>query len=185
MERTALQRFSDFSERTRYDALPAAAVASIKERILDTVGLCLAAVPMDTSRMAAELGASWGGQPEASTIGFQAWGDPHLVPITRGEPVDGILDLIFQGVVPTNPAELGPFMQIEALLPVETGHPYKGVRVRSGHNAITLKMLPGYAEIAGPKEDCAKCRGKFFVAKGAQPPAGAAADNVVREADLP
>jgi len=114
-----------------------------------------------------------------------AWGDPHLVPITQGEPVDGILDLIFQGVVPTNPAELGPFMPFEAMLPVEKGHPYKGVRVRSGHNAITLKTLPGYAEIAGPKEDCAKCRGKIFVAKGATPPAGAAADSIVREADLP
>jgi hypothetical protein len=114
-----------------------------------------------------------------------AWGDPHLVPITRGEPIDGILDLIFQGVVPSSPAELGPFMTFEALLPVETGHPYKGVRVRSGSNAITLKTLPGYAEIAGPKEDCAKCRGKVFVAKGATAPAGAAADSIVREADLP
>jgi len=114
-----------------------------------------------------------------------AWGDPHLVPITQGEPVDGILDLIFQGVVPTNPAELGPFMPFEAMLPVEKGHPYKGVRVRSGHNAITLKTLPGYVEVAGPKEDCAKCRGKVFVAKGATPPAGAAADSIVREADLP
>ena len=61
---------------------------------------------------------------------------------------DGILDLIFQGVVPTSPAPLGPFMPFEALLPVDTGHPYKGVRVRSGTNAITLKTLPGYAEIA-------------------------------------
>ena len=117
-------------------------------------------------------------------VSSSGWQSPHLIPITRGEPVDGILDLIFQGVVPTNPAELGPFMPFEALLPVDTGHPYKGVRVRSGTNAITLKTLPGYAEIAAPKEDCAKCRGKFFVAKGAQPPAGAAADSVVREADL-
>jgi hypothetical protein len=114
-----------------------------------------------------------------------AWGDPHLIPITRGEPVDGILDLVFQGMVPTTPAELGPFMPFEAMLPVQPGHPYKGVRVRSGHNAITLKTLPGYAEIAAPKEDCAKCRGKIFVAKGATPPAGAAADSIIREADLP
>ena len=57
-------------------------------------------------------------------VSSSAWGDPHLVPITRGEPIDGILDLIFQGVVPTNPAELGPFMPFEAMLPVETGHPY-------------------------------------------------------------
>ena len=118
-------------------------------------------------------------------VSSSGWQSPHLIPITRGEPVDGILDLIFQGVVPTNPAELGPFMPFEALLPVSTGHPYKGVRVRSGTNAIVLKTLPGYAEIVAPKEDCAKCRGKFFVAKGAQPPAGAPADSIVREADLP
>ena len=118
-------------------------------------------------------------------VSSSGWQSPHLIPITRGEPVDGILDLIFQGVVPTNPAELGPFMPFEALLPVDAGHPYKGVRVRSGTNAIVLKTLPGYAEIAAPKEDCAKCRGKFFVAKGAQPPAGAPADAIVREADLP
>ncbi len=118
-------------------------------------------------------------------VSSSAWSSPHLIPITQGEPVDGILDLIFQGTVPTSPAPLGPFMPFEALLPVDKGHPYKGVRVRSGTNAITLKTLPGYAEIAAPKEDCAKCRGKFFVAKGAQPPAGAAADSIVREADLP
>jgi hypothetical protein len=117
-------------------------------------------------------------------VSSSSWGSPHLIPITRGEAADGILDLIFQGVVPTTPAPLGPFMPFEALLPVDKGHPYKGVRVRSGTNAITLKTLPGYAETAAPKEDCAKCRGKFFVAKGAQPPAGAAADSLVREADL-
>ncbi len=118
-------------------------------------------------------------------VSSTAWSAPHLVPITRGEPIDGILDLIFQGVVPSSPAPLGAFMPFEALLPVAPGHPYKGVRVRSGSNAITLKTLPGFAEVAAPKEDCAKCRGKFFVAKGATAPAGAAADSIVREADLP
>ena len=117
-------------------------------------------------------------------VSSPGWGNPHLIPITRGEPVDGILDLIFQGVVSAAPAPVGPFMPFEALLPVAAGHPYKGVRVRSGTNAIVLKTLPGYAETEQPKEDCAKCRGKFFVAKGAQPPAGAAADSLVREADL-
>jgi hypothetical protein len=114
-----------------------------------------------------------------------AWGEPHLLPISRGEAADGVLDLIFQAHAPTGAAPLGPFMVIEAILPVESGHPYKGVRVRSGTNAVTLKTLPGYAETAPPKEDCAKCVGKFFVAKGASPPAGAAPDTVVREADLP
>lgn len=113
------------------------------------------------------------------------WGEPHLLPISRGEALDGVLDLIFQAHAPSGAAPLGPFMTVEAILPVETSHPYKGVRVRSGSNAVTLKILPGYAETAPPKEDCAKCLGKYFVAKGANPPADVAADNVVREADLP
>ena len=113
------------------------------------------------------------------------WSQPHLLPITRGQPLDGMLDLIFQASAPSGAATLGPFMVVESILPVETGHPYKGVRVRAGSNVITLKILPGFAETAKPKEDCAKCLGKYFVAKGANPPAGVAADNIVREADLP
>ena len=114
-----------------------------------------------------------------------SWSQPHLVPITRGPPRDGMLDLIFQASAPAGAAGLGPFMPVEAILPVETGHPYKGVRVRGGNNAISLKTIPGYAETPAPKEDCSKCIGKFFVAKGANPPAGATAENTVREADLP
>ena len=114
-----------------------------------------------------------------------SWNQPHLLQITRGQPIDGMLDLIFQASAPTTASTLGPFMVVESILPVETGHPYKGVRVRGGSNVITLKSLPGYAEAAAPKEDCAKCLGKYFVAKGANPPAGVAADNIVREADLP
>ncbi len=114
-----------------------------------------------------------------------AWGEPHLLPITRGQALDGILDLIFQANAPNGAAPLGPFMAVEAILPVESGHPYKGVRVRGSSNAITLKTLPGYEEAPAPKQDCAKCIGKYFVAKGADPPAGVAADDIVREADLP
>jgi hypothetical protein len=114
-----------------------------------------------------------------------SWSQPHLIPITQGQPRDGMLDLTFQASAPAGASGLGPFMTVEAILPVETGHPYKGVRVRGGNNAISLKTIPGYAETPAPKEDCAKCIGKFFVAKGANPPAGATAENTVREADLP
>ncbi len=114
-----------------------------------------------------------------------SWSQPHLIPITQGQPRDGMLDLIFQASAPAGAAGLGPFMPVEAILPVESGHPYKGVRVRGGNNAVSVKAIPGYAEAAAPKEDCSKCIGKFFVAKGANPPAGATAENTVREADLP
>ena len=114
-----------------------------------------------------------------------AWGSPHLVPITQGKSIDGVLDVLFLATAPQVPAPPGPFMPVEAILPVESGHPYKGVRVRGGNNAVSVKSVPGYAEVPAPKEDCAKCIGKFFVAKGGNPPAGATADNTVREADLP
>jgi hypothetical protein len=113
------------------------------------------------------------------------WGQPHLIPITAGEARDGMLDLIFLAVSPAGAQPVGPFMVVEAILPVETGHPYKGVRVRAGNNALSLKAIPGYVETPAPKDDCARCLGKFFVAKGANPPAGATAENTVREADLP
>jgi hypothetical protein len=115
----------------------------------------------------------------------QGWREPHLVPITQGQPIDGVLDLVFQSAVPDGAAPLGPFMPVEAILPVEAGHPYKGVRVRGGSNAVTLKTVPGYAEATPPKQDCAKCLGKYFVAKGATAPAGVTADNIVNETDLP
>lgn len=114
-----------------------------------------------------------------------SWGQPHLIPITAGRPRDGMLDLVFMATAPAGAQPLGPFMVVEAILPVESGHPYKGVRVRAGNNAISLTTLPGYAESPAPKEDCAKCLGKYFVAKGANPPAGVAAGDIVREADLP
>ena len=115
----------------------------------------------------------------------QNWGQPHLIPITQGESRDGMLDLIFMSVAPPNAQLLGAFMPVEAILPVESGHPYKGVRVRGGYNALSLKQIPGYAEVAAPKQDCSKCLGKFFVAKGGTAPAGATADNTVKEEDLP
>ncbi|CAN5911426.1 hypothetical protein BH11PSE3_BH11PSE3_39490 [soil metagenome] len=113
------------------------------------------------------------------------WSEPHLIPITRGEGRDGMLDMVFEATPPSGAEALGPFMVVEAILPVESGHPYKGVRVRGGMNALSLKELPGYAEAAAPKEDCSKCLGKYFVAKGATAPATATAENTVKEADLP
>ncbi len=113
------------------------------------------------------------------------WKEPHLLPISSGPSIDGTLDLIFQGTSPSQAEPPGPLMPVEAILPIASGHPYKAVRVRSATNAITLKALPGYQESAAPKEDCAKCVGKTFVAKGAAAPAGVAATDIVNEADLP
>ena len=114
-----------------------------------------------------------------------AWGSPHLIPITRGNPVDGVLDVLFLASAPSVPEAPGDLMPVEALLPLNHGHPYKAVRVRSGTNALTVKSIPGFAEVKVPKHDCGKCIGRFFVAKGGTPPAGAGPDNIVKEENLP
>src|SRR6185436_18034352 len=72
-------------------------------------------------------------------VSSKAWGEPHLVPISQGPRADGVLDLIFQARAGETASGVGPFMVIEALLPISPGHPYKAVRVRSASNAVSLK----------------------------------------------
>jgi hypothetical protein len=117
-------------------------------------------------------------------VSSSEWSAPVLVPITQGKPADGVLDLLLQARAPHKPGPLGEFMEVDAILPLGRGHPYKAVRVRSASNALTLKELPGRAEVRKLKNDCGKCIGKIFVAKGETPPAGAAAADIVREEDL-
>ena len=56
--------------------------------------------------------------------------------------------------------------------------------MRSAANALTLKQLPGYAEVKKLKNDCSNCLGKYFVAKGGTAPSGVSADNILKEEDL-
>jgi hypothetical protein len=114
-----------------------------------------------------------------------AWNAPHLIPITQGTPIDGVLDVLFVASAPTSPEPPGEMMVVEALLPLGHGHPYKAVRVRSATNAIPLNPMPGFAEVKPQKHDCGKCIGRYFVAKGATPPAGAAADTIAKEENFP
>lgn len=116
--------------------------------------------------------------------GTKGWSNPELIPITPGTPSDGILDLVLVAT-PSDSNEANGFGQIEAVLSVPSGHPYKGVRVRSANNAVTVKGIPGSAQAKAPGEDCSKCVGKVFVAKGAAAPAGVAAGDVVKQDDLP
>ncbi len=96
----------------------------------------------------------------------KSWANAELFPITPGTPSDGVLDLVLVAS-PSGDNEATGFGQIEAVLPVEPGHPYKGVRVRSANNALTVKALPGSTQGKTSGEDCSKCVGKVFVAKGA------------------
>lgn len=86
MTETLLQKFSRFAGSVNFDKLPTTVVESVKHRVLDTVGLCLAAAPLDTSRMAVELGVGWGGPAEATVIGFA-----HRLPAVGAGFVNGTL----------------------------------------------------------------------------------------------
>ena len=112
------------------------------------------------------------------------WRSPTLIPITEGKPIDGVLDLLLQAHAPAKPGPLAQFMEIDAILPLGEGHPYTAVRVRSASNALTLKQIPGHAEVKKLKNDCTQCIGKHFVAKGETPPANVPATDILREEDL-
>jgi hypothetical protein len=118
----------------------------------------------------------------ASTPG---WEEGELVPLTRGTPKDGILELVFVARAPAEAVEAVGFEPIEAIFPIEASHPYKGINVHSASDSLSLSQLPGYAEGKTGGEDCSKCVGKTFVAKGAGIPTGKSAAEVVKEEQLP
>jgi hypothetical protein len=118
----------------------------------------------------------------ASTPG---WEEAELIPLTRGTPKDGILELVFVARAPAEAMEATGFEPIEAIFPIEASHPYKGINVHSASESLSLSQLPGYAEGKGGGEDGSKCVGKTFVAKGAAVPAGKTAADVVKEENLP
>jgi hypothetical protein len=113
------------------------------------------------------------------------WDDPQLVPLTKGTPPDGVLDLLLVAEAPSNAMDPTGFSTVDAVFVVEPQHPYKGIRVHGATNRVALQALPGYAEVSPIRNDCAQCVGKYFVAKGAPVPAGRSAADVVNEADLP
>ena len=118
----------------------------------------------------------------ASTDG---WADPEVLPITQGTPATGVLDVVLVAHPPADTSEPTGFMPIEAIFPLDTGHPFKAVRVRGASNSILLKTLPGYAEGRPVGDDCSKCVGKYFLASGTPLPAGKSAADTVKQEDLP
>jgi hypothetical protein len=110
------------------------------------------------------------------------WNKPQLVPFFYGKPADDVLDLQFIATSPQQSQKAEGFVPINAMFTLEAGHPYKGVRVRAGANALAVKQLPGNAHADIKAEDCKQCIGKKFAEKGK---ASAGTANVVREEDLP
>jgi hypothetical protein len=115
----------------------------------------------------------------ASSMG---WEEAELVPLSRSDAPDGILHLVLVARPPEAATQATGFEAIEAVFPLGSGHPFKGVNVHGATNAVVVESLPGYAESAAVADDCGKCVGKIFVPKGGAAPAGG---DVVREEQLP
>jgi len=113
------------------------------------------------------------------------WEEAELIPLSRGIPTDGMLELIMVARAPGDAADAKGFEEVEAIFPLETNHPFKGVNVHSASDSVSVTQLPGYAEGKALPEDCSKCVGKTFVAKGASAPSGKSATELVREEQLP
>jgi len=112
----------------------------------------------------------------------EGWSAPLLVPTYAGKPFDGVLDLELIAAPPEQAAAAGGFVPISAVLPLEPGHGFAGVRVRGSENAVTVKQIPGAGHVSIGVNDCHACAGQKFAPEGtvAQPQ-----QNVVREEDLP
>lgn len=115
----------------------------------------------------------------------EGWESVQLVPLTKGAPSDGILDLALVAEAPSENSPSTAYPEVEAIFTIEPGHPFKGVRVHGAANRVVLKSMPGYAESAAPPKNCTDCVGKVFVLKGQTAPAGRSQESIVREEELP
>jgi hypothetical protein len=107
------------------------------------------------------------------------WNNPQLVPFFYGKPADDVLDLQFIGDSPDQSQKADGFVPVGAVFTLDAGHPFKGVRVRAGANALELKAMPGSADAKITADSGKDLIGKKFAEKG---PAG---PGVVTAADLP
>jgi len=114
--------------------------------------------------------------------GSAGWSGPQLVPTFAGKPSDDILDLELIATVPEESRKAEGFEPIGAILVLESGHPFKGVRVHAAENAIPLKQIPGSSQATINVNGCADCIGKKFIEKGQ---AQQGQQGIVREEDLP
>lgn len=118
-------------------------------------------------------------------VSSEGWEEAELVPLTRGVPEDGILDLVFMAKAPAQAMEAKGFETVEAIFPLEPNHPFKGVNVHSAQEALVLTQMPGFIDGRPTGEDCRQCVGKYFVAKGQSAAAGKKAAEVIKEEQLP
>lgn len=85
-EPSLAQALGEFAVGSTFDRLPDAVTESVRKRVLDTLGICVAAAPLETSRAAQQFALDQGGQPQATAVGL-----PDRLPATLAAFVNGVL----------------------------------------------------------------------------------------------
>lgn len=116
-------------------------------------------------------------------VSSSGWQEVELVPLTRGQPPDGILRLVMVAQPPQPAADATGYEPVEAIFPLAPSSPFKGVNVHGATNGVVVGTMPGYAEGKAAPDDCGTCVGKTFVPRGGVAPAGRT--GIVREDQLP
>jgi 2-methylcitrate dehydratase PrpD len=80
---TLARRQAEFAAGLRFEDLPENVVSSVKERVLDTLGVALAASPLETSDAVRTVAAAWG-SGTASAIGMPGRVSPHAAALVNG-----------------------------------------------------------------------------------------------------
>lgn len=84
--RPLAEELAEFAHGTGYEDLPDAVVESVKMRILDTLGIAVAAAPLDTSRASRAWAVEQGGARVAAAVGV-----PARLPAQLAAFVNGVL----------------------------------------------------------------------------------------------
>jgi 2-methylcitrate dehydratase PrpD len=85
-DRTLAEQLASFATRSECDRLPAEVTASVRQRVLDVLGICVAATPLDTSAAARGWALDQGGNSQAFAVGVS-----NPVPATVAAFVNGVL----------------------------------------------------------------------------------------------
>ena len=81
---TLARRQAEFAAGLGYDELPPQVAASVKERVLDTLGIALAASALETSDAVRAVATAWGGSPQAAAIGVAQRLPAHAAALVNG-----------------------------------------------------------------------------------------------------
>jgi 2-methylcitrate dehydratase PrpD len=85
-ERTLAQQLASFAAEASFERLPPEVVDSVRKRMLDVLGICVAATDLDTSAMARAWVGEQGGHRQAYAVGVA-----EPVPATLAAFVNGVL----------------------------------------------------------------------------------------------